>query len=102
IKLWELEPGFEKWVLEHNYFYNTLVDRIVSGYPESRAEEIVETTGYKDPMMVAGEIYHSWVISGHPVLQSEWRFEETDLNVKFVDNISDYRELKVRILNGAH
>lgn len=102
IRLWNLEPAFENWIRNHNYFYNTLVDRIVSGYPTNRESEIMEITGYKDPLMVAGELYHSWVISGHPVLQSEWRFDETDLNVKFVDNISEYRELKVRLLNGAH
>lgn len=99
---WNLGPEFEKWVLDHNYFYDTLVDRIVSGYPTDRADEINELTGYQDKLLVAGELYHSWVISGHPILQSEWPFDQTDLNVKFVGNLSDYRELKVRILNGAH
>ncbi|HLU93409.1 MAG TPA: tagaturonate reductase [Membranihabitans sp.] len=99
---WDLDTGFEKWILENNYFYNTLVDRIVSGFPEGRAEELRKRTGYEDALMVAGEYYHSWIISGHPIIQSELRFGETDLNVKFVDDLSAYRELKVRVLNGAH
>ena len=102
IEQWNLEPEFKKWINEHNYFYDTLVDRIVSGYPADRADKINESTGYVDPLLVAGELYHSWVISGHPTLQSEWPFDQVDLNVKFVENLSDYRELKVRILNGAH
>lgn len=99
---WNLDRKFQEWVMKSNYFYNTLVDRIVSGYPDARADEIKKSIGYDDALLVAGEYYHSWVISGDPIIQKELRFSETDLNVQFVDNISDYRELKVRILNGAH
>ncbi len=101
-EFWNLDRKFQEWILKSNYFYNTLVDRIVSGYPKKRAEEIKEAIGYDDALLVAGEYYHSWVISGDPIIQKELRFSETDLNVQFVDNISDYRELKVRVLNGAH
>lgn len=101
-KFWNLDRKFQEWILKYNYFYNTLVDRIVSGYPEERAEEIKKSIGYDDALLVAGEYYHSWIISGDPIIQKELRFSETDLNVQFVDNISDYRELKVRVLNGAH
>lgn len=97
-----LEQTFKDWLTESNHFYNTLVDRIVSGYPAARAEAIEETTGFKDPLLVAGEYYHSFVLSGDPSLLEEWPFPETGLNVRLVDRISDYRELKVRILNGAH
>ena len=99
---WNLDSRFEKWIVKHNYFYNTLVDRIVSGYPSARAEELKRTTKYEDQLMVAGEYYHSWVISGNPIIRRELPFRDTGLNVQFVDDISDYRELKVRVLNGAH
>jgi len=36
------------------------------------------------------------------VVQAELPFAQTNLNVQFVDNLADYREMKVRILNGAH
>ena len=32
---WGLEPEFSAWVKEKNIFANTLVDRIVTGYPET-------------------------------------------------------------------
>ncbi|GAA5219459.1 tagaturonate reductase [Membranihabitans marinus] len=99
---WELGEDFVQWVNESNYFYNTLVDRIVSGFPSKRGVQLLERVGYKDKMLVAGEFYHNWTIQGHPIIQSELPFDKTDLNVHFVDNLADYRELKVRILNGAH
>lgn len=99
---WGLGPKFEQWIIDSNYFYDTLVDRIVSGYPEDRAEEIKESIGYDDALLVAGESYHSWIISGDPIIQNELNFDGTDLNVIFVDDLSVYRDLKVRILNGAH
>lgn len=101
-KHWKLDRKFETWIQDHNHFYNTLVDRIVSGYPGDRAEEIKKSIGYDDELIVAGEYYHSFIISGNPVLRQELRLEKAGLNVQFVRNISDYRKLKVRVLNGAH
>ena len=34
IELWQLPEAFKKWNDEQNYYCNTLVDRIVSGYPK--------------------------------------------------------------------
>ncbi|MBY5957850.1 tagaturonate reductase [Membranicola marinus] len=99
---WQLGRKFIEWIQDHNYFYNTLVDRIVSGFPTDRAEEIKKSIGYDDKLIVAGEYYHSWIISGNPVLQKEWKLGNAGLNVQFVSNITDYRNLKVRVLNGAH
>lgn len=102
IEHWNLGDDFISWILNHNYFYDTLVDRIVSGYPEDRAADIERKTGYKDPLMVAGEHYHSWIMSGDERVRKEFPFESTFLNIRLVDSLSDYRELKVRVLNGAH
>ncbi|WP_282080293.1 tagaturonate reductase [Aquimarina algiphila] len=99
---WNLGTKFTSWIKESNYFYNTLVDRIVSGYPKERSKTILEKIGYEDSLLVAGEDYHSWVIQGNQIIQKELPFEHTSLNVKFVDDIKTYREMKVRILNGAH
>lgn len=102
INYWDLGEDFKSWILDHNYFYDTLVDRIVSGYPEDRAAAIETETGYKDPLMVAGEYYHSWIMAGDDIVKVELPFESTSLNVRLVDRLNDYRELKVRVLNGAH
>jgi len=99
---WNLSEAFQQWTLEENHFCNTLVDRIVSGYPADRAAAIAQETGHEDPLLVAGEYYHSWVISGPPLVAEELPFSETDLKVTFTDDLDAYREIKVRILNGAH
>ena len=102
VEHWDLEPEFKDWIQESNYFCSTLVDRIVSGYPTARAEAVQEELGYIDDLLVAGEYYHSWVIQGDAIVEKELPFSQSDLNVEFVDDLVPYREMKVRILNGAH
>ena len=100
--LWELEESFSAWLNDHNSFCNTLVDRIVTGFPKSDIEEIFESIGFKDELIVDAEPYHLLVIQGPESLSSELPFGKTNLNVKFTNDLSHYREIKVRILNGAH
>ncbi len=99
---WQLGDEFTEWIESANHFCSTLVDRIVSGYPKDRADKIQEQLGYEDELLVAGEYYHSWVIQGPNTVQKELPFSQTDLNVEFVGELGPYREMKVRILNGAH
>lgn len=99
---WQLEDGFTDWIKNANHFCSTLVDRIVSGYPEERAVDLQKELGYEDALLNAGEYYHSWVIQAPESIQSELPFTQTDLNVEFVDDLAPHREMKVRILNGAH
>lgn len=101
-KHWNLGIKFITWIKQHNHFCNTLVDRIVSGYPKDRAQKILEKVGYEDKLLVASEDYHSWIIQGPKQVQEELPFAKTSLNVQFVDESKSYREMKVRILNGAH
>lgn len=101
-ELWQLESGFRAWLDSSNLFANTLVDRIVTGFPQERAEAICEQLGFADKLLVEGEQYHSWVIEAPSWVQTELPTNQTELNVKFVADVQPYRELKVRILNGAH
>jgi len=101
-KLWDLGDRFADWISNHNYFCDTLVDRIVSGYPSDRVDGIKKSLGFDDKMIVSGEKYHSWIIQGPDFLNDELPFGQTNLMVKFVNDLNPYREMKVRILNGAH
>ncbi len=100
--LWNLDDNFISWINSSNYFCNTLVDRIVSGYPADRIADLEHQLGYEDKLLVTGEYYHSWVIEGDKIVQEELPFEQTELNVTFVEDLTPYRRMKVRILNGAH
>jgi tagaturonate reductase len=99
---WQLSSEFTDWVRDENLFLNTLVDRIVPGYPGSEAEALFDRLGYRDPLLVSAEPFHLWVIEGPPELERELPLPEAGLNVIFTSNLSPYRTRKVRILNGAH
>lgn len=101
-KLWNLGTDFEKWVEGENIFCNTLVDRIVTGYPRDEKIDL----GYEDNMLDTSEIFHLWVIEAKDdeqrILKNEFPFEKAGLNIIVTDNLDRYRTRKVRILNGAH
>lgn len=102
IKLWGIGEKFTNWIIENNYFLNTLVDRIVPGYPKKEADELFRQLGYNDRLLDFGEIFHLWVIEGPGHLAEELPFHRAGLNVIWTDDMTPYRTRKVRILNGAH
>lgn len=102
VELWELPQGFSVWMESCCTFCNTLVDRIVSGFPQNDSAAIFRSIGFQDKLLVDSEWYHRWVIEAPEWLERELPFHETKLNVKIVDDIRPYYMLKVRILNGAH
>lgn len=99
---WNLEEGFINWLNTACTFSNTLVDRIVPGYPRERMAEITQELGYEDKQVVEGEHFHLWVIEAPEALQKELPFPSIGLDVKYVKDLTPYRTRKVRILNGAH
>ena len=99
---WKLSMAFAQWVDNACTFSNTLVDRIVTGYPTDYAHQIMTRTGYKDERLVAAEPYHLWVIETSDDMNKVFPVEGTRLNVKFVPDLNPYRTIKVRVLNGAH
>ncbi|MBZ4674093.1 MAG: Tagaturonate reductase, partial [Spirochaeta sp.] len=102
-KEWNLEAGFTTWLDEACDFCNSLVDRIVPGYPRAEAAQLCEKIGYQDNLLDAAEIFHLWVIECHKEFhEDELPFNKAGLNVIWTDDMSFYRTRKVRILNGAH
>lgn len=96
--LWNLGDVFKAWVNENNVFCNTLVDRIVTGYPKDEQIDL----GYEDNMLNTSELFHLWVIEAPKSVLDEIPFDKTGLNIIVTDNLDMYRTRKVRILNGAH
>jgi tagaturonate reductase len=99
---WRLEAGFVRWLEEENVFCNTLVDRIVTGFPGAEAAALWEQLGYEDQLLDAGEWFHNWVIEGPAWIGQELPFEAAGLNVVFTQDYLPFRNRKVQILNGAH
>jgi tagaturonate reductase len=99
---WNLGEGFVDWIENYNIFCNTLVDRIVPGYPRDKMEAITQQLGYKDNLVVEAEQFHLWVIEAPETVKNEFPSDKSGINVLFTDNMEPYRTRKVRILNGAH
>jgi|TARA_A200000113_G_scaffold193350_1_gene182891 tagaturonate reductase len=99
---WNLGKGFVSWINNDNIFCNTLVDRIVPGYPRDKIDTITEELGYIDNLVVEGEQFHLWVIEAPESLKNEIPAKTCGLNIVFTNNMEPYRTRKVRILNGAH
>lgn len=96
------DTAFCKWLLHANTWYNTLVDRIVPGYPKEQIKEIEARSGYHDANIVKGEIFHLWVLEGDPSITSVLPFEQTELNIQVTNCVTPFKERKVKILNGSH
>jgi len=99
---WKLDEAFVSWLKNSCSFHNTLVDRIVPGYPKDQIEEYNAQLSYKDDLIVSAESFFLWVIEGDDKLKAKLPFDKTDLDVKIVADMQPYRTRKVRILNGAH
>ncbi|MDX5436206.1 MAG: tagaturonate reductase [Pontibacter sp.] len=99
---WNLPQEFSNWIQEHNTFCNTLVDRIVPGFPKENIKEIQQELDFEDNLVVKAEPFHLWVIEAPAKVQAAFPTDKAGLDVKFVDDLTPYRTRKVRILNGAH
>lgn len=97
---WNLSDDFISWIKTENTFYNTLVDRIVTGYPKDEAEQIFDEIGYRDYLLDTAEPYHLWVIEGD--FENKLPLQKAGFNVIWTDNVALYKKMKVRILNGSH
>ncbi len=100
IDLWSLGDDFKAWLLKENTFCNTLVDRIVTGFPKNEVETLFGKIGYEDKLLNTGEIFHLWVIEGD--FEKELPLQTAGFNVVWTDDVSPYKKMKVRVLNGAH
>ena len=97
-----MDEAFINWLNTANHFTNTLVDRIVPGYPKDNAAAVCEETGFNDENIVKGEIFHLWVLQKEPFIQERLPADKAGLNVIFADDITPYKQRKVKILNGSH
>ncbi len=95
-KLWNLESDFIAWVENENHFVNTLVDRIVTGYPNDETKDAHPDDKFLD----TAEIFHLWVLEGD--FEDEFPLKKAGFNVIWTDDAKPYKKIKVRILNGAH
>lgn len=99
---WSLEPGFVQWLDEANQFSDTLVDRIVTGFPRDQISLYDQKLGYRDDLLVTCEPFNLWVIQAGEKWKEIFPIEKGKGNVIWTDNVTPYKQRKVRLLNGGH
>lgn len=99
---WGFEAGCVAWIGDRCRFFDTLVDRIVSGFPREEAESLFAEWGYRDPLAIVGEPFHLWVIEAPAEVAEALPLASAGANVVWTEDIRPYRERKVRLLNGTH
>jgi len=98
-----LEFKFFEWLENHNVFCNSLVDRIVPGKPAADDVKRIETSlGYEDELMTKSEVFRLWAIEGDEKVKEALSFYKIDESVIITPDITLFKELKLRLLNGTH
>ena len=99
---WKLPQEFTAWIESACTFCNTLVDRIVSGFPSDSANDFFEKLGYNDQLITVGEPFGLWVIEADESTRKKILPGCDNLPILFTDDYRPFKQRKVRILNGAH
>lgn len=104
IGLWKLPAEFKKWNDEQNFYCNTLVDRIVSGYPrdEETKAHLTKLIGEEDKLVSIGEPFGLWAVEKKGNIADYVKEGEHNIEVVLTENIKYYKKRKVRVLNGSH
>jgi len=93
------DDGLADWVRENVAFPNGMVDRITPATTDRERAILAEKFGVEDAWPVFCEPFRQWVLednfpAGRPALEKA--------GVQFVDDVSPFELMKIRILNGGH
>ena len=91
---WKLNAEFLNWLNLNCRFFNTLVDRIVPGFPKQLEEKAA-------PYTVQVEPYLFWGIEGSDQDLKKLPFRKCK-GVVLTDSLLPYTKRKISILNGLH
>ena len=104
IDLWQLPEAFREWNRTENFYCNTLVDRIVSGFPRDEAlrERLWKLVGERDDLLSVAEPFGLWVIEDKGKIADLLPAGHHNIDIILTDDIAYYKKRKVRVLNGSH
>lgn len=98
-----LDYKFIEWLENSNTFCNSLVDRIVPGKPNAAEAKTIESLlGYEDELLTMSEVFRLWAIECDEKVKDVLSFSKVDEGVVITPDITLYKELKLRLLNGTH
>ena len=93
------DPAFADWIEANVAFPNGMVDRITPATTDRERNLLKQDFGVEDNGPVFCEPFKQWVLAdnfpaGRPALEK--------VGVQFVDDVSPFELMKIRILNGGH
>lgn len=93
------EPALAAWIEARAHFPNTMVDRITPVPTKAQISALAAVTGLDDKAAVFSELFRQWVVedrfaTGRPAWEK--------VGVQFVENVTPYEMMKLRLLNGSH
>lgn len=93
------DPALAQWIEQNASFPNTMVDRITPVTSAAEVADLAARHGVADAWPVFSEIFTQWVIEDQFVRgRPAWE----DVGAQFVEDVTPYEFMKLRLLNGSH
>jgi fructuronate reductase len=90
--------GLADWISANAAFPSAMVDRIAPAVTQDDLDSVERWFGYRDAAVAVGEPFRQWVIEQ----KFAGRVPRWDLvGATFVDDVTPFEHLKMRVLNGA-
>lgn len=90
--------GLADWISANAAFPSAMVDRIAPAATQANLDSVEQRFGYRDAAVVVCEPFRQWVIEK----KFAGRVPRWDLvGASFVDDVTPFEHLKMRVLNGA-
>ncbi len=90
--------GLTDWIAGNVAFPSSMVDRIAPAVTQADLDSVEQWFGYRDAAVAVGEPFRQWMIEE----KFAGRMPRWDLvGATFVDDVTPFEHLKMRVLNGA-
>ncbi|WP_082357922.1 mannitol dehydrogenase family protein [Arthrobacter alpinus] len=94
-----VDPVLSEWITANVSFVSTSIDRITPRTTDAEIALVAAECGYADSSPVVCEPFSDWVLSGgFPAGRPDW----ASAGAVFVEDIEDFENRKLWLLNGAH
>ena len=94
-----MDPALAEWIETKVAFPNAMVDRITPATSDRERQIALEKFGVEDNWPVFCEEFKQWVLEDN-FTQGRPAFEK--VGAQFVDDVTPFEYMKIRILNGGH
>ncbi len=93
------DNGLADWIETHVAFPNAMVDRITPATGDRERHVCATQFGVEDQWPVFCEEFKQWVVEDNfPLGRPQWE----KVGAQFVDDVTPWEYMKIRILNGGH